>query len=162
MRKITIAMVCLFLGISLCFAQQGHFVSDQTINEISYLKHCMDTYAKDVFKESKEFGRERRDHLKKVLNYTSIISGNLKSLLSILGSGNIEVEEEDLGVLSSREVNKFVEYVILRIDTMAAELNNLSRTTNDAMMIHHVERANRLFKEAKDVLEMVKIELNQL
>ena len=162
MKNIVIAMICLLLSVSLCSAKPEYSFLGEDINNIIQLKQHMDIYAQDVFKESKQHGSERSDRLKKVLNYTSIISGNLKSLLSILGSGDLDAQGEKLDDLTSREVNKFIEYVIVRMDTMVAELSKLSSSTNDALMIHHAERVKNFFKEGKKILKRVQIRLNQL
>ena len=162
MKNIVIAIICLFLSLSLSFAEPEYSVSGQTINDIIQLKHRMDTHAQGAFEDSKQYGSERRDRLKKVLNYTSIISGNLKSLLSILGLGDLEGQEEQPADLTPREVNKFIDYVILRIDAMVTELSKYFSSSSDALMIHHAEMVNSFLKEGKRILEMVQIELNQL
>ena len=81
-------------------------------------------------------------------------------LLSILGVGDLRTQEEQAVDLSPEEVNKFIEYVIMRIDVMVPELNKLSKSTNDALLIHHIERTNSFLKEGKWLLEKVRAELN--
>jgi predicted component of type VI protein secretion system len=157
MQKLVIFLVLFLLVTPLCLAKD-YSVSGVTTDEISQLQHNMDIYTKDAFRESVQFGSSRNSTIKRILNYIVVISGKLKDLVSIIS------QEQPLGKdrvrdLNTREVDKFIDYVLMRMNSMSADLERKYDLSNDALMIHHIESTKGFFREAERLLGRLKDEL---
>ncbi|MBL7130717.1 MAG: hypothetical protein ISS45_04870 [Candidatus Omnitrophica bacterium] len=161
MKSIAIVLVCLFLSTSICFAQQEYSVSKQTLNDIIQLKQYMDSYPQEALKLSKQLGAEQNEHIKKILNYLVIISSKLKAVISILDTEGSQGEGERSNNLTLEEAQKFITYVTGRMDTIMAELYKRSKSTNEALMIHHIEKVKGYIREGKRLLEQSQRELSK-
>lgn len=159
MKKIAIVVFCLLLSASICFSRAEYSISTQTLNDIVSLKQHMDTYLLDAFRDSRQFGSGRKDNVRQILNYIVIISGKLNSLISILDSENLFGLEEQAKDLTPKEVDKFINYVVDRMELLTVELNKHSRTSHQALMIHHIERAKEFIKQTERLLVRAQNEL---
>jgi hypothetical protein len=159
MKKILVVMVCLFISASTCFSQPKYPVSAQTISEISQLEKYMDVYLRDALKDSAQFSSQSKNYLTQILNYIVIIRGKLDSLISILDSGSSSSRMEFSPDLTPKEVSKFIDYLIERIGMMEDNLNKHSEISNQALIIHHIEKIKDFIIQTKRLLILAQSEL---
>ncbi|MFH1621898.1 MAG: hypothetical protein ABIA97_02115 [Candidatus Omnitrophota bacterium] len=161
MKKISFTVICLLLGASLCFSQTKYSVSRQTLSDVIELKANMNSYSQEILKQTRYLGLGQDEQIRIILNYIFIINGKLDALISILDFKDSEKQDEQPSDLSPEEVKKFINYVLFRLDTMRQDLDKRSQSTNDALMIHHVERIRRIFAETEGLLRQVHNELGK-
>ena len=86
-----------------------------------------------------------------------IVNGQLDTLLSILDPQSSQEEQDQ--TLLPKEVEKFIEYILERTELMSSELTKFSKSTNEAMMIHHIERIKEFFNRTLGLLGQCKRQL---
>ena len=158
-KKILIFLLPCLLITSICFSQTRYPVSSNTIKSIIQLKGYIDIYLQDAFKDLTLFGSDQKENVKQILNYGVIISGKLNSLISILVPSNYNSEQEQTENLSPKEVSKFIDYIIERVEIMETELDRDSQSANQALIIHHIEKIKEFIQETKRALSLVQSEL---
>jgi hypothetical protein len=161
MKIIVIAMTCLFLSLTVCWAQQDNYVSELTLNNLIQFKQYMDKYTQDAFREAQQYGANRKEYLVQILNYVVVISRKIDLLLSVLDVQYALEKEEYSDELTPQEASKYIDFIIERMDVMTARLNKHLQSVNEAILIHHIESVKRFFGDCKSMLLQVKSELDR-